>query len=451
MPMPRRRRIAAALFAAVLADVGIVALIAGGPASAAAPSSTAPASAGTAKATSVAKLVIIEPGASIRRAGKTEFKPAKDGAKLRVGDTIQTDGTGFVEIDYTDDSFTRLDIDTTFTIISLTDDEGNRKIDGSLDSGRAWNRTSALTESESFEQEGAGATAAVVGTAFLFECDGAGHCTVTSVVDGIKYTSVDGDVQFLDPLQACTADELSTTDTDLCDNPIDVPPDALSAFAALNLYLDSQRGLPGIAPKPISGTIEDGVVTPTTVDTTPAGSTPPGGSTPAPPTPPPVIDPTNPIACYGGCGDFEGVSIGSLPPGYVEGNEIQVYDDGYVDFVANYTDSSGSPVYIVFSHLPDGSVGAVYICGDSGCDDVFEGISYSADTIFTFTPSDVGNPPSESESEALSEGDVEAQCGPPATPAPAEDTIEFHLVGAGGTTTPETVIPVTVDDADVGF
>ena len=74
-------------------------------------------------------------------------------------------------MNYTDESFTRLDVDTEFTIVSLTDDQGNRQIKGSLDSGRTWNRTSALTESESFEQEGAGATAAVVGSASVIECN----------------------------------------------------------------------------------------------------------------------------------------------------------------------------------------------------------------------------------------------------------------------------------------
>ena len=188
------------------------------------------------------------------RARPSSSRP-KDGAKLRVGDTIQTDGTGFVEIQYTDDSFTRLDVNTTFTIVSLTDDQGNRKINGSLESGQAWNRTSALTESESFEQEGAGRVRLPsVGTAFLYECDGLGHCIATSVVDGLKYTSVDGEVQFLDPLEACTSDEVTDPD----DRPTATKP-STSRWTALGRVRPAEhlpRRVEGFRPRVlVSGTI----------------------------------------------------------------------------------------------------------------------------------------------------------------------------------------------------
>ena len=43
-------------------------------------------------------LEIIEPNVSVQREGKENFKPAKEGQKLRVGDSVQTDETGFAQI-----------------------------------------------------------------------------------------------------------------------------------------------------------------------------------------------------------------------------------------------------------------------------------------------------------------------------------------------------------------
>src|SRR5262249_13069259 len=156
------------------------------------------------------------------------------------GDTIRTDATGQAEIDYTEGSLTRLDVNTTFTIVSLTDDQGHRKVKGSLDSGRTWNRTTALTESESFETSGGGATAAVVGTGYSFECTTDGHCTLITVVDGVKYTSDDGEVRLLQPLEQCDSTEVGPTNTDLCANPTPVPPDVLAAnqWIMQNLFFD---------------------------------------------------------------------------------------------------------------------------------------------------------------------------------------------------------------------
>jgi hypothetical protein len=254
--MLSRRRIAAGLCAAVLAAVGSLALLAGGTAGAATTPDAASGSVDTAKAKSVATLVIIDPGASIRREGKTAFKPAKDGAKLGVGDTIQTDATGFVEVQYTDDSYSRLDANTTFTLISLTDDEGNRQVKGSIESGQAWNRTSALTESESFEQQGAGATAAVVGTAFNVECTDATHCIFTALDHNTSLEGVDGVIKLLTPLDQC-----DSTNGALCADITKLDPSELPAWLLKNLILDVERGFPlPDYPVTFTLTVENGTV-----------------------------------------------------------------------------------------------------------------------------------------------------------------------------------------------
>ena len=125
----------------------------------------------------LATLKVTSTKVEVKKDGAEKFKVAKDGATLRQGDTVRTDATGLAEIDYDDQSYTRLDVNTTFTIKKLTHEQGDRQVQGSLDTGQTWSRTSALTESGSFEEEGAGANATTLGTAFAVTCDTAEHCT----------------------------------------------------------------------------------------------------------------------------------------------------------------------------------------------------------------------------------------------------------------------------------
>jgi hypothetical protein len=291
----------------------------------------------------VASLVIIEPGVSVMRKDKDEFKPATDGQRLRVGDSIQTDATGFAQIDYTEGSFTRLDVKTTFTIVSLTDDEGNRQINGSLETGRTWNRTSALTESESFEQEGAGATAAVVGTAFMVSCTTPENCTFTSVVDGVQLTTVDGELQQLDPLEECDSTEIDETDAELCGAPSQVTLDAIIAnqWIVENLFFDGLAGFEGIV------VVEDGQV----VSVTPI---PPAGEPAAagPTADPPVVD-ANPVNVQ---------SLGDDPTlGESTGPNTEVVSQDERDNVTFVlqVENSGHTFWIVFTDRPDGGFGLI--------------------------------------------------------------------------------------------
>lgn len=393
MPLPRRRRVAVALVAALVVDAGLALL--SGAAGAAAPAS-APESAATQEETeAVATLEIIDPGASVRRAGKESFKPAKDGQKLKVGDTIQTDATGFAQVNYTDDgqSFTRLDVNTTFTIESITDDEGNRQIKGNLESGQTWNRVEALTENESFEQEGAGATAATTGTAFLVSCapvadidpsDPAATplqtCTFTSVVHGITVTTVDGEVQELDPLEACGATEIDATDADLCAAVEQVTLDAILAnqFLIENLFIDGKAGLEGIV-----------VVEGTSVTFTPTESTPPAEVTPPPeqteepgqppqdplPTPPEIdANPVN-VTDYGS----------DNPDGHVEGETTRVISQDERNDVLFVLQVSGDSVLVfVFTDLPGATFGTLFDHGTGLA--VALGNEYEDGTVFRFDP-----------------------------------------------------------------
>jgi hypothetical protein len=187
----------------------------------------------------LATLKVESPSVEVKKADADAFKKAKDGQKLREGDTVRTDGTGRAEIDYGGDAYTRLDVDTTFTVASLTDDQGNRQVEGSLEQGRTWNRTVSLTESESFEQSGGGATAAVTGTAFVVECESVDHCDFTAVVDITTLTGADGVQKLLTPLDQC-----DSTSGVLCGDITKISVDDLPQWITENLLRDLiERGL----------------------------------------------------------------------------------------------------------------------------------------------------------------------------------------------------------------
>src|SRR5476649_2237507 len=120
------------------------------------------AAAATAKSKVVAKLQVTHTKVDVRKKGASSFAKATSGETLAVGDTVRTEADGRAEIDYSGDAYTRLDVNTTFVVAKLSDNKGDRQVQGSLDTGRTWARTAALTQSESFEQSGAGATSSVL-------------------------------------------------------------------------------------------------------------------------------------------------------------------------------------------------------------------------------------------------------------------------------------------------
>ena len=219
---------------------------------------------------------------------------------------MQTDGVGLAEIDYASDSYTRLDVNTTFTITKLTDSQGNRQVNGTLQTGQTWNRTVALTQSESFQQQGAGTTAAVAGTAFVVDCTSPTQCTFTGVIDNVTLTSSDGQTQTLNPLSQC----VSTSGT-LCAAPSQLTPDqlALIQWIQTNVFLDLvEHGLGDGVFQPFAATVvvNNGVVQSVTVSAGTASAPPPPQNNPGP-SPACQITPTTPPIAFDG-------SPGTGPP-----------------------------------------------------------------------------------------------------------------------------------------
>jgi hypothetical protein len=285
----------------------------------------------------IATLDVSAARVEIRRVDGDTFKLAKDGAKLREGDTVRTDATGQAEIQYGDDAYTRLDVDTTFTIESLTDDAGNRKVQGTLESGKTWNRTVALTESESFEQTGADATAAVEGTAFAVECTTVDHCVFTAIIHDTSLTGEDGDVRLLTPLDQC-----DSTSGELCGDITQIPADELPQWIADNLLRDLVER--GIDDGPLSGIIVVDVA-----GTVVFRSTPPSGT---PPPPAPTV-PGAPTGVNASAGDGS-ATVSFSPPSSDGGSPITGYSvlasggAGSASVAATASASgAGSPILVI--------------------------------------------------------------------------------------------------------
>ena len=245
----------------------------------------------------------------VETAGTTTFQPGTNNEQLHVGDTVQTDSVGLAEIDYSTNAWTRLNVSTTFTIKKLTDNQGNRQIDGGITSGETWNRTADLTQSESFTQDGGGVSAAVSGTAFVVDCTTPTQCTFTAVIDDTHLTGPNGQTQTLNPLTQCV-----TQNSALCTAPSMLTPDqlALIQWIQSNVLLDfTEHGIGNGVFDPFSGTVDvtNGVVTSFTPSTPNQPFTPSTPPPPPPPAPDPQVNRATPVCTPAGAGCTPAASL----------------------------------------------------------------------------------------------------------------------------------------------
>ena len=148
-------------------------------------------SGGTASAKQIATLHLFAGPVEVQAKGSDAFEPGAEGQSLHEGDTVRTGSTGRATIEYFDESVTRLDFDTTFTLVTLEtlDNENDSKvIRGEQGDGNSYNRVAELTDSESrFEVETPTATASAEGTVYaLIVEDGS---TTVAVLDGVVKTN----------------------------------------------------------------------------------------------------------------------------------------------------------------------------------------------------------------------------------------------------------------------
>ena len=115
-------------------------------------------------------LTVEAPGVTVLKKGTPDFTKGKTNQKVGIGDTIQTDASGLAQITFKDGTLTRLDHDSIFTLDKLVNTTGKRQVEGTVSAGQTWNRVQKLSENESFQQKGNGASAVVGGTAFVTKC-----------------------------------------------------------------------------------------------------------------------------------------------------------------------------------------------------------------------------------------------------------------------------------------
>ncbi len=143
-------------------------------------------SGGTATAKQFATLRLLGGQVAVQR-GNGAFETGQDGASLREGDTVRTGSDGRASIEYFDGSLTRLDFDTSFTLVtleSLGDAPASRVIESSQAQGNSYHRVAELSDARSrFEIETPTATASVIGTGYAVLVD-EGSTTI-AVLDGV--------------------------------------------------------------------------------------------------------------------------------------------------------------------------------------------------------------------------------------------------------------------------
>jgi PKD repeat protein len=143
-------------------------------------------SGGTASAKQFATLRLLDGQVAVQR-GNGAFETGEDGTSLREGDTVRTGPDGRASIEYFDGSLTRLDFDTSFTLVTLEtlgDAGASRVIESSQAEGNSYHSVAELTDAQSrFAIETPTATASVHGTRYALLVDESS--TTIAVVDGV--------------------------------------------------------------------------------------------------------------------------------------------------------------------------------------------------------------------------------------------------------------------------
>lgn len=145
-------------------------------------------------ANSLAELAVIDTLVDVRPAGTDSFEPGDEGQPLAVGDSIRTNTEGFGEVNYFDGSVTRVSQDAEFTMVALSNDEGDRRVETRLDSGTSWSRVERLSGSEgAYSVDTPVALATATGTAFVVDCtDLPTTCTFWATEGTVTLTAEDG-------------------------------------------------------------------------------------------------------------------------------------------------------------------------------------------------------------------------------------------------------------------
>jgi hypothetical protein len=211
-------------------------------------------------------LTVETPGVTVLKKGSADFTKGKSNQKVGIGDTIQTDAAGLAQITFQDGTLTRLDHNSIFTLDKLVNTTGKRQVEGTVSAGQTWNRVQKLSENESFQQKGNGATATTVGTAFVTKCSlpSGTAFTVVKTKKQLKklqksskcdFTLVDGKLRLTSlgkTVDVNRGQSASVDATGNAGNATTVPPDIFynNQWILTNLNLDAQAGIAEVSGTP---------------------------------------------------------------------------------------------------------------------------------------------------------------------------------------------------------
>lgn len=190
--------------------------------------------AGPAQSRQFATFHLQEGTVEIQRGGQGGFAAAAEGQTLREGDVIRTGPDGRAEIEYFDGSITRLDYNTTFTIVALEEDteDGSTAIEADQSSGGTFSRVVELSGSDSrFETSTPTAVASVRGTDYFMLINDDGTQTIGVIEGLVQVGGTVGDDVGLGALRGVEA-----SPSGVLGEPFDLPPELLNSdFLRWNL------------------------------------------------------------------------------------------------------------------------------------------------------------------------------------------------------------------------
>ena len=222
-------------------------------------------------------LTVEAPGVTVLKKGSNAFTKGKSNQKVGVGDTIQTDASGLAELKYSDGSVTRLDHGTVFTVDKLQNKTGQRQVDGTVSAGQTWNRVQKLSESDTFQQKGNGATATTIGTAFVTKCSLPSGVAFTVIktkkqlkklqkASKCDFTLVDGKLSLTSLGKTVSMNRGQLTSVDSAGNAgnaFTLPPDQLynDQWILSNLNQDTQEGIAEVKGTPTADDLKYAIIT----------------------------------------------------------------------------------------------------------------------------------------------------------------------------------------------
>lgn len=127
--------------------------------------------------------------------GTADFLPADPNQQVTSGDTVRTGADGRAELVYFEGSITRLDFNTTFTVIAMERLRGGgRIVQARQERGNTYSRVAAMMDAGSrFDIETPTASAGVVGTEYALLIDDEGATTIVVIEDSVRVTAVAGE------------------------------------------------------------------------------------------------------------------------------------------------------------------------------------------------------------------------------------------------------------------